>query len=141
MAANARAAAEWYAVLRLRSSTVREARGGVRAIGCRSGRSRVIASGSTVAGDPRRTNCSTALMELASIATYGVMPQSAKYRSICRRVAKSPVSKPSGWTAMHEAIVYGDGSARYREVVAALLAAGADPSIQDGAGRTASENA
>ncbi|WP_280460698.1 ankyrin repeat domain-containing protein [Nocardia carnea] len=47
----------------------------------------------------------------------------------------------SGWTAMHEAIVYGDGSPRYRTVVAALLAAGADPSIRDGAGRTALDNA
>ncbi|WP_280421002.1 ankyrin repeat domain-containing protein [Nocardia carnea] len=47
----------------------------------------------------------------------------------------------SGWTAMHEAIVYGDGSSRYQEVVAALLSAGADPSIHDGAGRTAPENA
>lgn len=47
----------------------------------------------------------------------------------------------SGWTAMHEAIVYGDGTPRYQAVVSALLAAGADPSIHDGAGRTALDNA
>ncbi|WP_328401102.1 ankyrin repeat domain-containing protein [Nocardia sp. NBC_00403] len=45
------------------------------------------------------------------------------------------------WTALHEAIVYGDGSERYRQVVTALLDAGADPSIRDGAGRTALDNA
>ncbi len=45
------------------------------------------------------------------------------------------------WTALHEAIVYGDGSQRYQQVVSALLAAGADPSIRDGAGRTALDNA
>ncbi|MGW1739843.1 ankyrin repeat domain-containing protein [Nocardia sp. NPDC001965] len=47
----------------------------------------------------------------------------------------------SGWTALHEAIVYGDGSTRYQQVVTALLGAGADPSIQDSSGRTASDNA
>ncbi|MGW5752896.1 ankyrin repeat domain-containing protein [Nocardia rhamnosiphila] len=47
----------------------------------------------------------------------------------------------SGWTALHEAIVYGDGSSRYQQVVTALLAAGADPSIPDSAGRTALDNA
>ncbi|WP_433685687.1 ankyrin repeat domain-containing protein [Nocardia sp. CA-119907] len=45
------------------------------------------------------------------------------------------------WTALHEAIVYGDGSERYQRVVAALLDAGADPSIRDGSGRTALYNA
>lgn len=46
-----------------------------------------------------------------------------------------------GWTALHEAIVYGDGSARYVDVVSQLLAAGADPSIRDGRGLTALQNA
>lgn len=50
------------------------------------------------------------------------------------------INKPH-WTALHEAIVYGDGSERYQQVVTALLDAGADPSIRDGAGRTALANA
>ncbi|OQS14402.1 hypothetical protein B0T36_15630 [Nocardia donostiensis] len=48
---------------------------------------------------------------------------------------------PPRWTALHEAIVYRDGSPRYRQVVTALLDAGADPSIRDGAGRIALDNA
>ncbi|MPT15727.1 MAG: ankyrin repeat domain-containing protein [Microbacterium sp.] len=39
-----------------------------------------------------------------------------------------------GWTALHEAIVLGDGSARYVEVVRALLDGGADATIRDGDG-------
>jgi uncharacterized protein len=46
-----------------------------------------------------------------------------------------------GWTAMLEAVVYGDGSARYQEIVRVLLAAGGDPSIEDADGRTALEHA
>ncbi|MGO4202811.1 ankyrin repeat domain-containing protein [Rhodococcus sp. TAF43] len=46
-----------------------------------------------------------------------------------------------GWTALHEAIVYGDGSARYLDVVSQLLDAGADPSIRDARGRTPLQNA
>ncbi|PRB09987.1 hypothetical protein CQ047_08560 [Microbacterium sp. MYb72] len=38
------------------------------------------------------------------------------------------------WTALHEAIVLGDGSARYAEVVRALIDGGADVSIRDGDG-------
>ena len=40
-----------------------------------------------------------------------------------------------GWTALHEAVILGDGSARYVRVVRLLVAAGADvnkPSRQDG---------
>jgi len=40
-----------------------------------------------------------------------------------------------GWTALHEAIVLGDGSARYQDTVRVLVAAGADlrlPSRRDG---------
>lgn len=46
-----------------------------------------------------------------------------------------------GWTALLEAVVYGDGSDRYQQVVTALLDGGADPSIKDGNGRTALDNA
>ncbi|MFD6400237.1 ankyrin repeat domain-containing protein [Nocardia sp. NPDC060249] len=45
------------------------------------------------------------------------------------------------WTALQEAVVYGDGSQRYQETVMALLAAGADPQIRDAEGRTALQNA
>ncbi|MEV4737366.1 MULTISPECIES: ankyrin repeat domain-containing protein [unclassified Microbacterium] len=38
------------------------------------------------------------------------------------------------WTALHEAIVLGDGSQTYVEVVRALLAGGADVTVRDGDG-------
>lgn len=47
----------------------------------------------------------------------------------------------SRWTALHEAVVYGDGSPRYQQTVTALLDAGADPTIRDGSGRSVLENA
>ncbi|MFE5704563.1 hypothetical protein [Rhodococcus koreensis] len=50
------------------------------------------------------------------------------------------INKPRR-TALHEAIVYGDGSERYQQIVTALLDAGAGPSIRDGAGRSALDNA
>lgn len=39
-----------------------------------------------------------------------------------------------GWTGLHEAIILGDGSGRYFEVVRTLLAGGADPTLPDGDG-------
>lgn len=39
-----------------------------------------------------------------------------------------------GWTALHEAIVLGDGSTRYIETVRLLLAGGANPNIPDSQG-------
>jgi uncharacterized protein len=45
------------------------------------------------------------------------------------------------WTALLEAVILGDGSAVYSEIVSILLAAGADPSIPDKDGVTALEHA
>ena len=42
-----------------------------------------------------------------------------------------------GWTALLEAVILGDGSAPYQQIVRILLDAGADPAIADGDGVTA----
>ena len=39
-----------------------------------------------------------------------------------------------GWTGLHEAIILGDGSGRYVEVVRTLLTGGANPALADGDG-------
>ncbi|MFC9977259.1 ankyrin repeat domain-containing protein [Spirillospora sp. NPDC127200] len=41
-----------------------------------------------------------------------------------------------GWTGLLEAVVLGDGSARYQEIVRLLIAAGADVNLADGDGVT-----
>ncbi|MFB7256731.1 ankyrin repeat domain-containing protein [Streptomyces nojiriensis] len=46
-----------------------------------------------------------------------------------------------GWTALLEAVILGDGGARHEEVVAVLLAAGADPLLADYEGVTPYEHA
>ena len=46
-----------------------------------------------------------------------------------------------GWTALLEAVILGDGSEPYQEIVRILLAAGADKSIADKDGVTALEHA
>lgn len=46
-----------------------------------------------------------------------------------------------GWTALLEAVILGDGSQRYQEIVRILLGAGADPSIADRDGVTALQHA
>ncbi|WP_267716049.1 ankyrin repeat domain-containing protein [Streptomyces sp. CoH17] len=46
-----------------------------------------------------------------------------------------------GWTALLEAVVLGDGDRTHLDVVAALLDAGADPSLPDGDGVTARTHA
>ncbi len=55
-------------------------------------------------------------------------------------IAVDHVNRP-GWTALDEAIVYGDGSSRYVDTVRALIAGGADLSRVAGNGRTPPENA
>jgi uncharacterized protein len=45
------------------------------------------------------------------------------------------------YTALHEAVVLGDGGVNHQKTVAALVRAGADVSIRDGAGRTAKQMA
>jgi uncharacterized protein len=46
-----------------------------------------------------------------------------------------------GWTALLEAVILGDGSVRYQQIVRILLGVGADPSIGDRNGVTALEHA
>ena len=62
-----------------------------------------------------------------------------------RRVVRTDIDvnhvNDLGWTALLEAVILGDGSAPYQEIVRILLDAGADPSIADGNGVTALEHA
>ncbi|KRC53686.1 hypothetical protein ASE19_14275 [Nocardioides sp. Root79] len=62
-----------------------------------------------------------------------------------RRVVRTGVDidhvNDLGWTAMLEAIILGDGSDAYVEIVRLLLAAGADPGIADRDGVTPLEHA
>jgi uncharacterized protein len=46
-----------------------------------------------------------------------------------------------GWTALLEAVILGDGSRRYQQIVTILLDAGADPKIADRQGITALQHA
>ena len=46
-----------------------------------------------------------------------------------------------GYTALHEAVVLGDGGASHERTVAALVRGGVDTSIEDSAGRTALQSA
>jgi ankyrin repeat protein len=62
-----------------------------------------------------------------------------------RRVVKTDIAvnqvNDLGWTALLEAVILGDGSKRYQEIVTTLLAAGADRTLADRDGVTALQHA
>lgn len=62
-----------------------------------------------------------------------------------RRVVRTTIDvnhvNDLGWTALLEAVILGDGSKRYQQIVRILTDAGADPSIADNDGVTALEHA
>lgn len=62
-----------------------------------------------------------------------------------RRVASAGINvnhiNDLGWTALLEAVILGDGSTRYQEIVRILLAAGADRHLADRDGVTAMHHA
>ncbi|MDP2293624.1 MAG: ankyrin repeat domain-containing protein [Actinomycetota bacterium] len=62
-----------------------------------------------------------------------------------RRVATAGIDvdhvNDLGWTALLEAVILGDGSEPYQEIVRILLAAGADRALADRDGTTAAEHA
>ena len=62
-----------------------------------------------------------------------------------RRVARTQIDinhvNDLGWTALLEAVILGDGSERYVEIVRILLEHGADPAIADNSGVTALQHA
>ena len=62
-----------------------------------------------------------------------------------RRVVRTPIDvnhiNDLGWTAMLEAVILGDGSRPYQQIVRILIHAGADPSIPDDEGMTALQHA
>jgi ankyrin repeat protein len=62
-----------------------------------------------------------------------------------RRVVRTSINinhvNDLGWTALLEAVILGDGSKRYQQIVTILLDAGADPRIADRGGVTALQHA
>ena len=62
-----------------------------------------------------------------------------------RRVVRTAINvnhvNNLGWTALLEAVILGDGSAPYQQIVQILLAAGADPAIADRSGVNALQHA
>jgi ankyrin repeat protein len=65
--------------------------------------------------------------------------------SYVRRVVRTDIEinhvNNLGWTALLEAVILGDGSRRYQQIVTTLLDAGADPKIADRQGVTALQHA
>jgi ankyrin repeat protein len=87
--------------------------------------------------------------DLAKRNRYGgvsVIPASERgHVAYVRRVVQTEIDinhvNDLGWTALLEAVILGDGSTSYQEIVAILLAAGADRAIADKEGVTALEHA
>jgi len=67
------------------------------------------------------------------------------YVDYVRRVVRTSINinhvNDLGWTALLEAVILGDGSKRYQQIVTILLDAGADPRIADRGGVTALQHA
>lgn len=87
--------------------------------------------------------------DLAKRNRYGgvsVIPASERgHVEYVRRVVKTQIDvnhvNDLGWTALLEAVMLGDGSSPYQEIVAILLGAGADSTIADKDGVTPFEHA
>ena len=87
--------------------------------------------------------------DLAKRNRYGgvsVIPASERgHVEYVRRVVQTEIDvnhvNDLGWTALLEAVILGDGSRPYQEIVAILLAAGADKNIPDKDGVTALSHA
>lgn len=74
-----------------------------------------------------------------------VIPASERgHADYVRRVVQTDIDvnhvNDLGWTALLEAVILGDGSGKYVDIVTTLLGAGADPSIADKNGVTALEH-
>jgi ankyrin repeat protein len=75
-----------------------------------------------------------------------VIPASERgHVAYVRRVVQTDIDvnhvNDLGWTALLEAVILGDGSEPYQQIVRILLDAGADPSIADNDGVTALQHA
>ena len=79
-------------------------------------------------------------------AGVSVIPASERgHAAYVRRVVRTGIDvnhvNDLGWTALLEAVILGDGSRPYQQIVRRLLAAGADPSLADDDGTTARQHA
>lgn len=91
----------------------------------------------------------TARPDLTIVNRFGgtsLIPASERgHVDYVRRVVKTSINvdhiNDLGWTALLEAVILGDGSRPYQQIVRTLLDAGADPSIADQDGITPLEHA